>query len=164
MPFPGDGQGQAAVLHPDHLAGGRRVRVAAELLAGHHLPAPQLDRPGRIRGADDRAGAAGRAAPQDARGVRAADPDGRLSAHVDKLRDGYAERVADPGQGGQVRVGASLFERDEHTLADPRARGELVQRPAAIGAQCLQGPRHGGRYVGYVRHNSLSRIALRSVR
>jgi hypothetical protein len=127
MAFPGDGQGQAAVLHPDHLAGGRRVRVAAELLAGHHLPAPQLDRPGRVRGADDRAGAAGRAVPQDARGVRAADPDGRLAAQVDELRDGNAERVADPGQGGQVRVGAPLFERDKHALADPGARGELIQ-------------------------------------
>src|SRR5580693_1129603 len=40
MPFPGDGQGQAARLDPDHLAGGRCVRVAAELLARHHLPAP----------------------------------------------------------------------------------------------------------------------------
>jgi glucokinase len=40
MPFPGDGQGQAARLDPDHLAGGRRVRVAAELLTRHHLPAP----------------------------------------------------------------------------------------------------------------------------
>jgi hypothetical protein len=127
MPLAGHGQGQAAVLHPDHLAGGRCVRVAAELLAGHHLPAPQLDGPGRVRGADDRAGAAGRAAPQDARGVRTADPDGRLAAHVDELRDGYAERVADPGQGGQVRVGAPLFERDEHALADPGARRELVQ-------------------------------------
>jgi hypothetical protein len=127
MPLPGDGEGQVAVLHPDHLPGGRRVRVAAELLAGHHFPAPQLDRPGRVRGADDRAGAARRAAPQDARGVRAADPDGRLAAHVDELRDGHAERVADPGQGGQVRVGAPLFERDEHALADPGTRGKLVQ-------------------------------------
>jgi predicted NBD/HSP70 family sugar kinase len=40
MPFPGDGQDQAPRLDPDHLAGGRRVRVAAELLARHHLPAP----------------------------------------------------------------------------------------------------------------------------
>jgi glucokinase len=127
MAFPGDGQGQAAVLHPDHLAGGRRVRVAAELLTGHHLPAPQLDGPGRVRCADDRAGAAGRTAPQETRGVRAADPDGRLAAHVDELRDGNTERVTDPGQGGQVRVGAPLLERDEHALADPRARGELVQ-------------------------------------
>jgi len=127
MPLPGDGQGQAARLHPDHLAGGRRVRVTAELLAGHHLPAPQLDRPRRVRGADDRAGAAGRAAPQDARGVGAADPDGRLAAEVDELRDGDAERVADPGQRGQVRVRAPLFERDQHALAHSGARGELVQ-------------------------------------
>jgi hypothetical protein len=127
VPFPAYGQGQTAILHPDHLAGGRRVRLTAELLARHHLPPPQLDGPGRIRGADDGAGAAGRPAPQHARGVRAADPDGRLAAHLDELRDGYAERVADPGQGGQVRVGAALLERDEHTLADPGTRGELVQ-------------------------------------
>jgi len=127
MPLPGDGQGQAASLHPDHLAGGRRVRVTTELLAGHHLPAPQFDRPRRVRGADDRAGAAGRTAPQHARGIRAADPYGRLAAHVDEQRDGNAERVADPGQRGQVRVGASLFERDQDTLAHPGARGELVQ-------------------------------------
>lgn len=52
---------------------------------------------------------------------------GRLAAHVDELRDGNAERVADPGQRGQVGVGAALFERDQHPLADPGARGELVQ-------------------------------------
>jgi hypothetical protein len=104
VPLPGDGQGQEAGLDPDHLAGGRRMRVAAELLTGHHLPAPQLDRPRRIRGTEDRAGAAGLAVPQDARGVRAADPDGRLAAHLDQQRDRNAERVADPGQRGQVRV------------------------------------------------------------
>jgi hypothetical protein len=103
------------------------VRVTAELLAGHHLPAPQLDRPRRVRGADDRAGAAGRPAPQDARGVRAADPDGWLAAHVDEQRDRNAERVADPGQRGQVRVGAPLLERDQDALADSGARGELIQ-------------------------------------
>jgi len=127
MPLPGDGQGQAARLHPDHLAGGRCVRVTAELLAGQHLPAPELDRPRRVRGANDGAGAAGGAAPQDAGGVWAADPDGRLAAEVDELRDGHAERVADPGQRGQVRVGAPLFERDQYALAHPGARGELVQ-------------------------------------
>jgi hypothetical protein len=148
------GEGQPARLDPDHLAGGRGVRVTAELLTGHHLPAPQLDRPRRVGGADDRAGAAGRAAPQDTCGVRAADPDGWLAAHVDELCDGNPERVADAGQGGQVRVRAPLLERDEHALADPGARGELVQRPAAIGAQRPQGPRYGGRDVGYVRHNS----------
>jgi drug/metabolite transporter (DMT)-like permease len=130
------------------------VRVTAELLTGHHLPPPQLDRPRRVGGADDRAGAAGRAAPQDTCGVRVADPDGRLAAHVDQLRDGNPERVAEAGQGGQVRVRAPLFDRDEHALADSGARGELVQRPAAIRAQRPQGPRHGGRDVGYVRHNS----------
>jgi hypothetical protein len=103
------------------------MRVTAELLAGHQFPAPQLNRPRRVRGADDRAGAAGRPAPQDARGVRAADPDGRPAAHVDKQRNGNPERVADPGQGGQVRVGAPLLERDQHALAHPGARGELVQ-------------------------------------
>jgi hypothetical protein len=127
VPFSGDGQGHAARLDPDHLAGGRCVRVTAELLAGQHLPAPQLDRPRRVRGADDRAGATGRPAPQDARGVRAADPDGRSAAHVDEQRDGNAERVADPGQRGQVRVGAPLLERDQYALAHPGAGGELVQ-------------------------------------
>jgi len=127
VPLPGDGQGQATRLHPDHLAGGRRVRVTAELLAGHHLPAPELDRPRRVRGANDRAGAARRAAPQHARGVRVADPDGRLAAEVDELGDGNAERVADPGQRSQVRVGASLFERHQHALAHSGACGELVQ-------------------------------------
>jgi hypothetical protein len=127
MPLPGDGQGQVARLHPDHLAGGRRVRVTAKLLAGHYLPAPQLNRPRRVRGADDRTGAPGRAAPQHARGVRAADPDGRLAAEVDELRDGNAERIADAGQRGQVRVGAPLFERDQHALAHPGAHRELIQ-------------------------------------
>jgi hypothetical protein len=65
--------------------------------------------------------------PQDARGVRTADPDGRLTAHVDQLGDGNAERVADPGQRAQVGVGAALFERHKHALADPRARRELVK-------------------------------------
>jgi hypothetical protein len=101
--------------------------VAAELLTRHHLPAPQLNRPRRIRGAEDRSGTAGGPTPQDARGVRIGDPDGRLAAHVDEQRDGNAERVADPGQRGQVRVGAPLFERDEHALADPGPCGELIQ-------------------------------------
>jgi len=127
MPLPGDGQGEAARLHPDHLAGGRRVRVTTELLAGHHFPAPQFHRPWRVRGAHDRAGAAGRAAPQHTRGVRAADPHGRLAAHVDEQRDGNTERVADPRQRGQVRVGTPLFERDQDTLAHPGACGKLVQ-------------------------------------
>src|SRR5438445_3949513 len=62
----GDRQRQGARLDPDHLAGGRHVRVPAERLAGHHLPAPQLDRPRRVGGADDRPGTAGRTAPEDA--------------------------------------------------------------------------------------------------
>jgi hypothetical protein len=98
MPLAGDRQGQAARLHPYHLAGGWCVRVTAELLARHHFPAPQFDRPRRVGGAYDRAGATGRAAPQHARGIQAADPDIRLAAHVDEQRDGNAERVADPGQ------------------------------------------------------------------
>jgi len=103
------------------------VRVTAELLAGHHLPAPELDRPRRVRGANDRAGAARRAAPQHARGVRVADPDGRLAAEVDELGDGNAERVADPGQRRQVRVGTPLLESDKHALAHPGPRGQLVK-------------------------------------
>jgi glucokinase len=57
-------QRQRARLDPDHLAGGRRVGVTAERLTRHHLPAPQLHRPWRVGGADDRSGAAGRAAPE----------------------------------------------------------------------------------------------------
>jgi len=103
------------------------VRVTAELLTGHHLPAPELDRPRRVGGADDRAGAAGGSAPEHAGGARAADPDGRLTAHVDKQRDGNTERVADPCQRGQVRVGAPLFKGDQDALTHPGARRELVQ-------------------------------------
>jgi glucokinase len=123
----GDRQGQGALLDPGHLTGGRRVRVAAERLAGHDFPVPQLDRPRRVRRADDRPGASGRPAPEHARGIGAADPDGRLAAHVDEQRHGDAERVADPRQRGQVRVGPALLERDEHALAHPGARGELIQ-------------------------------------
>jgi hypothetical protein len=126
MLLPGDGQGQLARFYPGHLAGGRRVRVATERLPGHDLPAPQLHRPRRVRGADDRARAAGRAAPQDPGGVRVADPDGRLAADVDEQGDGNAERVGDPDQGGEVRVGPSLLERDQHALAYPGPRAELV--------------------------------------
>jgi glucokinase len=125
--LPGDGQGQGALLHPDHLAGGGRVRVAAERLPGHDLPPPQLDRPGRIGRADDRPGSPGRPAPEHARGIRAADPHGRFSAHVDEQGHRDAERVADARQRGQVRVGPPLLERDEHALAYPRARGQLIQ-------------------------------------
>ena len=35
------------------------MRVTAERLAGHHFPAPQLDRPRRLSGADDRPGGTG---------------------------------------------------------------------------------------------------------
>jgi hypothetical protein len=65
--------------------------------------------------------------PQHTGGVRAADPDGWLAAHVDEQRDRHAERVADPGQGTEVRVGAALLERHQDALGHPRARGELVQ-------------------------------------
>ncbi len=120
-------QRQRARLHPGHLARGRSVRVAAERLAGHHLPVPQLDRPRRVGGADDRPATAGRAAPEHARGVRAADPDGRLAAHVDQLRHRDPEGVADSRQRGQVRIGPSLLDRHKHALADAGTGGQLVQ-------------------------------------
>jgi len=122
-----DRQRQGARLDPDHLARGRCVRVTAERLAGHHLPAPQFDRPGRVGGADDRPGATGRTVPEHAGGVRAADPDGRLSAQIDQLRHRDAEGVADARQGGQVGVRPTLLQRDEHALAHVGTRGELVQ-------------------------------------
>jgi hypothetical protein len=125
--LPGDGQGQLAILHPGHFASGRRVRVAAERLAGHDLPVPQLHGPRRVGRADDRARAAGRAAPEDSPGVGAADPDAGLAAHVNEQGDGNTECVGDPGQGGEVRVGPALLERDQHALADPGSRGELIQ-------------------------------------
>jgi glucokinase len=125
--LPADRQRQRALLHPDHLARGGRVRVTAERLPGHHLPPPQLDRPGRIGSADDRPGAPGRPAPEHARGIRAADPDGRFPAQVDQQGHRDAERVADARQRGQVRIGPALLERDEHALADPGARGQLIQ-------------------------------------
>jgi glucokinase len=115
----GDRQRQGALLNPGHLTGGRRVRVTAKRLAGHDLPPPQLDRPRRVGCADDRPAAPGRPAPEHARRVRAADPDGRLTAHVDKLRHGNAEGVADARERGQVRVGPPLLERHEHALAHP---------------------------------------------
>jgi predicted NBD/HSP70 family sugar kinase len=143
---------QRARLDPDHLPGGRRVRVTAERLARHHLPAPELDRPRRVGGADDRPGAAGGTAPEHPRGVRAADLHGGLAAQIDEQGHRDAEGVADAGQGGQVGVGASLFQRDEHALAHAGARGQLVQRPATVRAQRLQGPRDRGRDIGYLRH------------
>jgi glucokinase len=73
-------QRERAGLDPDHLPGGRRVCVTAERLARHHLPAPQLDRPRRVSGADDRPGAAGGSAPEYPGGVRAADLDRGLTA------------------------------------------------------------------------------------
>jgi hypothetical protein len=103
------------------------VRLAAELLAGHQLPAPQLDRPRWVGGADDRPGSSRITAPEDPRGIGAADPDGRLASHIDQNGDRNAERVADPGQGSQVRVGAPLLQRDEYALAHPRARREVVE-------------------------------------
>jgi hypothetical protein len=127
MTLSGDGQGQAARFDPGHLAGSWRVRLAAELLAGHHLPAPKLGRPRWVGGAYDRPGASGRTAPEHPQGIGVADPDGRLAAHIDQRGDRNAERVADPGQGSQVRVGAPLLQRDEHALAHPGARGELVE-------------------------------------
>jgi len=103
------------------------VRVTAERLAGHHLPAPQLDRPWRVGSADDRPGATGRTVPEHTGGVRAADPDGRLPAHIDQLRHRDPEGVADAGQGGQVGVRPSLLKRDEHALAHAGTRGKLVK-------------------------------------
>jgi glucokinase len=127
MSLAGDRQRQGPLLNPRHLARGGRVRVTAERLPGHDLPPPQLDRPGRVGRADDRPGAPGTAAPQHARGIRAADPHGRLAAHVDELGHRDAERVADARQRGQVRIGPALLERDEHALAHRGPRGELIQ-------------------------------------
>jgi glucokinase len=143
----GDRQRQGALLDPGHLTGGRGVRVATERLAWHDLPAPELDRPRRVGRADDRPGSPGRTTPEHARRIRAADLDDRFATHVDKQRHGDTERIADARQRRQVRVGPPLLERDEHALAHPRARGKLVQRPATIGPQRRDGPRHRGRYV-----------------
>jgi hypothetical protein len=55
------------------------------------------------------------------------DPDRRVLTGVDQAGDRDAERVADPRQRGEVRVGAALFQRHEDPFADPGARGELVQ-------------------------------------
>ncbi len=125
--LPGDRQRQGALLHPDHLAGGGRVRITAERLPGHYLPPPQLDRPGRIGRADDRPGAPGRPVPEHARGVRVADPYSRFPARVDEQGHRDAERVADARQRGEVRIGPPLLQRDEHALAYPGARGQLIQ-------------------------------------
>src|SRR5580692_6015979 len=159
MMLAGHRQRERARLDPDHLPGGGRMRIAAEGLTGHHLPPPQLDRPGRVGRADDRPGAARRAAPEHPGGVRAADPDRRLTADVDQQRHWDAEGIADPGQRGQIRVGPPLLECDHDALAHTGARGQLVERPAAIGAQRLQGPRDSAGQVGNVRHISPFRAA-----
>jgi len=127
MTFAGHGQRERARLDPHHLPGSGRMRVAAEGLARHQLPSPQLYRPGRVGRADDRPRAARRAAPEHAGGVRAADPDRGLAADVDEQRHGDAEGIADPGQRGQIRVGPPLLEGDEHALAHAGARGQLVE-------------------------------------
>jgi hypothetical protein len=88
---------------------------------------------------------------------RGGDPHRGLAAHLDKLGHRHAERVAEPGQRGQVRIRAALLERDQHPLADARTPGQLIQRPAAIRAQRLHGtPDAAGqraRQVLFVRHN-----------
>jgi len=149
-------QRQRARLDPDHLPGSRRVRVTAERLARHDLPAPELDRPRRVGGADDRPGAAGGTAPEHPRDVRAADLHGGLAAQIDEQGHRDAEGVADAGQGGQVGIGASLLQRHQHALADAGSRGQLVQRPATVRAQRLQGPRDRGRDIGHLCHVSPS--------
>ena len=157
-------QRQRARLDPDHLAGGRRVGVTAERFARHHLPAPQFDGPRRVGGADDRPGAAGRPTPEHSRAIRAADLDGGLAAQVDQQGHRDAEGVADARQGGQVGVRASLLQGHEHALAHAGTRGQLVQRPAAVGAQGLQGPRDRGRDIGHLRHVFPSGTPSSSVR
>jgi glucokinase len=125
--LPGDRQRHGALLDPDHLAGGGRVRVTAERLPGHDLPLPQLDRPGRVGRADDRPGAPGWPAPEHPRGIRVADSHGRLAAHLNEQGDRDAERIADARQRGQIRIGPPLLERDQHSLTDPGAGGQLIQ-------------------------------------
>jgi hypothetical protein len=63
--------------------------------------------------------------PEHARGLT--EPDVRLGADIDEQCHRDPERVAEPGQRGQVRVGPALLQRDEHALADPGAGRELVQ-------------------------------------
>jgi glucokinase len=127
VPLAGDRKRQGTLLDPGHLARGRRVRVSTERLPGHDLPVPQFDRPRRVGRADNGPGTTGRSAPEHARRVRAADFDDWLAAHIDELRHGNAEGIADARQRGQVGVGPALLERDEHALAHPGARGELIQ-------------------------------------
>jgi hypothetical protein len=88
---------------------------------------------------------------------------GGLAAHVDQPGDRYTERVADPGQRGQIGVRAALLQRDEDALAHPRTRRELVQRPAAIGPERLEGPRDGDGDVGWFGHLSAFLSTGRSV-
>ncbi len=64
MTLAGHRQRERARLDPHHLPGSGRMRVAAEGLAGHQLPSPQLDRPGWVGRADDRPRAARRPAPE----------------------------------------------------------------------------------------------------
>jgi hypothetical protein len=80
----------------------------------------------------------------------------RLAAHIDQPGDGHAERVADPGERGQVRVRASPLQRDEDALAHPGTRRQLVQGPAAIGPEPLEGPRDSDGDVGWFGHVSVS--------
>jgi len=158
----GHGQRDRPGLDPDHLPGGRRVRVTAEPLAWLHHPAPELGRPGRIRGRENRAGPACLAAPEHPGPVRACDPYGGFVRHVDHAGDRHPERVGDTGQGGQVRVGAPLLQRHQHALANTGPEGELVQGPAALGPQRLQDASERAGQVGWLlhRHRPPAAVAL----
>jgi len=120
-----DRDGKRTGLDPYHLAGAGYVRLAAERLAGHDLPAPQLGGPWRVGGAEYRPGAAGLALPQHAGGI--ADANGGRGADIDEQRGRYPEGVAEPGQRGEVRIRPALLECHEHTLAHAGPRGELVE-------------------------------------
>ena len=66
---------------------------------------------------------------------------------LDQAGQRHAERLGHLAQGAEAGVGAGALEVDEHALAHPAAGRELVEAPAALGAQPAGVAGHGGGHV-----------------
>ena len=119
-----------AVKDEEQLAGSRRVRLAGVALARPERPVPQLGDVRRVSAGDEHGLPAELPPPQHRGGAGPGDPQPGRAVHIDERGQPYAERVTDEKQRRDTRVSRAMLDADQHSAADARALGQLVQGPA----------------------------------
>ena len=135
-----DGDRRGAVEHVQDLPGAVGVVGGAQRLSGFHPPVPQLDQVGFAEPTEQTRQAAVRAAPQHRRVIGSADPYRALLGRLQQPGDADAERVGDPAERADARVGAGTLDLHEHALADAGPAGQFLEGPAAGGSQLMYLP------------------------